>query len=1209
MEYKLNKMGRDQGRPVDVIILTITSDEKDAVINHFRPDDTVVDRDESKKALHHYWYGQIDDIDGDRWGILIAMVGSMGATVSALDTQDLLSEFRPKWLVLCGISGGVVEPSLMLGDIYLSTRIHDFSVTKKLQGENPHVIQGGGEMSNWAVSIAEGIDIYEDRLRDWSAPQTIKCERPTIDVPTTPDLEMFYASSLQERQRAFEVLTQQLNENRTRPMVRHGAIYSNNTLAKDTELLHLWKEHGADAWAVEMEAAGVRTAVSRFSETEFICVKGISDIVGIKRTEAWKHYACHTAASFTYHMIKGGLLREKVSPILPPSWMDSLPQHLVPLLKMSDVDFTKAARVLSAMLMSCARPSTDLKKIIKKQRDEDKCTELWQKIRDDDNFQLAIYGVPGSGKTTLLTLLSLLAHRDSANGSKFSVEYINLHHFDEHVNNSVDEIKKRLSKDIGDRIKLANGKPIYLFVDGFDQHPRERHQGIQSYFRNEIRDKGVRVLGIGLLDHNEGKRTIADDDMKEVPANQIGTYLLLESLSLQRSISLQNLFLRYQTCLAKTDGRSVLNSDKLTLRLKKSELKRIDLFRLNVLASATTPVKKGFSAALKEFLTERVNDTIQNNNEHTADEVLRLISKNIFLNVVAKNPLPDIPFNISCWGLLFGQPIVRSYLIAMHVISVLVEIGEALPNDERTWIDNDEQKAHDCWKESGLAGKLFNAEENTFCKQFLGHQEQKQVLRAIKAIVARHNKNDAFELSHLCYLLGRLLRHQPESMKILSKLHNEYINYEHGYIADQLDKAEFYRIQMLQWTILISEISASLDNERGQYIRQYILQIRDTSWRRIANGFITQYYGDVYFDHGFMHSLESYQDELMSYRFTLDQIVPRIERMIEGDEKPYSLFDVDLATVCSLANSRQEILEQPNFDQRKCRNRARGIVELCCNNNKKIRHRSVWPFLRMTQRFLRSDRKTTAFSFITKLYELKYDTPRAGWPEMLTLRGRIESVADHTFSTMILAEMLLPEERPIELSEEEEYSKADIVRKLLIHDISEAITGDRPSISEQQEADGQYRLEEKNVAGMLSHLSTLSGVSGFGDLLMRWERCEDRHTTNAKIANFLDKVDALFQMVVYGKRYSDQRNSNWTAFYEKLFADVQTAAGDHPFLLKLMYTCTEWAKWEWESPNDYLQHEDMFDGYMKYYPGFGKRGKPIPLEAGIPKADIWGEAN
>ncbi len=56
-----------------------------------------------------------------------------------------------------------------------------------------------------------------------------------------------------------------------------------------------------------METAGVYEAAQTIKhQYPVIAIRGISDIVGLQRDQAWTEYACETAAAFTHAFIMTG---------------------------------------------------------------------------------------------------------------------------------------------------------------------------------------------------------------------------------------------------------------------------------------------------------------------------------------------------------------------------------------------------------------------------------------------------------------------------------------------------------------------------------------------------------------------------------------------------------------------------------------------------------------------------------------------------------------------------------------------------------------------------------------------------------------------------------------------------------------------------------------------------------------------------------------
>jgi nucleoside phosphorylase len=76
-----------------------------------------------------------------------------------------------------------------------------------------------------------------------------------------------------------------------------GPIASSDRLVKDPELLIPWLQTARNLLAIEMESGGVYRAARE--RCPMLAIRGISDIVGLKRSDAWTQYACASAAAFT----------------------------------------------------------------------------------------------------------------------------------------------------------------------------------------------------------------------------------------------------------------------------------------------------------------------------------------------------------------------------------------------------------------------------------------------------------------------------------------------------------------------------------------------------------------------------------------------------------------------------------------------------------------------------------------------------------------------------------------------------------------------------------------------------------------------------------------------------------------------------------------------------------------------------------------------
>src|SRR5260370_22739861 len=96
------------------------------------------------------------------------------------------------------------------------------------------------------------------------------------------------------------------------PKFLTGTIASSNTLVRSDAVLAQWLQDARSIWAVEMEVAGVYQAAQHIRQQyPVMAIRGLSDIVGFKRDDDWKLYACHTAAAFAHAFIAAGIVEPR----------------------------------------------------------------------------------------------------------------------------------------------------------------------------------------------------------------------------------------------------------------------------------------------------------------------------------------------------------------------------------------------------------------------------------------------------------------------------------------------------------------------------------------------------------------------------------------------------------------------------------------------------------------------------------------------------------------------------------------------------------------------------------------------------------------------------------------------------------------------------------------------------------------------------------
>lgn len=139
------------------------------------------------------------------------------------------------------------------------------------------------------------------------------------------------------------------------------------------------------------------------------------------------------------------------------------------------------------------------------------------------------------------------------------------------------------------------------------------------------------------------------------------------------------------------------------------------------------------------------------------------------------------------------------------------------------------------------------------------------------------------------------------------------------------------------------------------------------------------------------------------------------------------------------------------------------------------------------------------FATLYSLYDLKH-VERVGWKKK-GLKS-VESVADHTFSALILGFFY---------KETKDLNREKLFELILIHDLCETITGDL--------------IPNDKVSLSDKHISELSAIEiiaqGIGDsrVLNLFNEFIEGKTEEAKFARDLDILDMLFQSQVYSSKY------------------------------------------------------------------------------------------
>ena len=170
--------------------------------------------------------------------------------------------------------------------------------------------------------------------------------------------------------------------------------------------------------------------------------------------------------------------------------------------------------------------------------------------------------------------------------------------------------------------------------------------------------------------------------------------------------------------------------------------------------------------------------------------------------------------------------------------------------------------------------------------------------------------------------------------------------------------------------------------------------------------------------------------------------------------------------------------------------------------------------------------------------------PRTGWLDRGVPPAQVESVADHSFLTALIAWLAALEDPSLDATR--------VLKLALIHDLAEAIVGDEPPYAASAvpapadrdalraffsrrhvrtaESKAAKRLAEDEAFATLSHLM---GPHASAELAALWEEYESHETPEARFVKQADTLEAFLQ------------SRHYAAMDTELPLDGFTAMADH----------------------------------------------------------------
>lgn len=259
--------------PVDFLIITPLPEERAAVLERLRPYRKLpLSPDDVRIYYGSHLNAAFSGGGKGRYKVVVASPLDMGRVEAATATADAIRLWRPEFVLLVGIAGGLARAGVKLGDILIAEQIVDYELQKLTPGD---------ERIRWKThAVAPQLLEAAKHFTDDRWVRAIAAKRP---VPGAPER-------------------------------RFGAIATG-----DKVIANDWMEKHRGVWdrlvGVEMEAGGTAIAASQSANSpRFFMIRGVSDLADGEKDTAgvvsWWQYACEVAASFAIALLRTG-------PVLP----------------------------------------------------------------------------------------------------------------------------------------------------------------------------------------------------------------------------------------------------------------------------------------------------------------------------------------------------------------------------------------------------------------------------------------------------------------------------------------------------------------------------------------------------------------------------------------------------------------------------------------------------------------------------------------------------------------------------------------------------------------------------------------------------------------------------------------------------------------------------------------------------------------------------
>ena len=1016
----------------------------------------------------------------DQIDAAVVCIGKIGNEESRPVTEICVKELKPKLVINVGIAGAIDE-DLRLGDVIIAKEVNNYLDRAKVKQKDPSkpltfedIEFAGVSQSSTSYWVTQIDNLKYTNIATWKHINDKRKDDYSSSIPESARNHLEHKHFVRQ---GFTLMT--------------GPIASGPIVGASAEFKKKLREKNRIFIALEMEAYGVLDAIhnDRQNKTESIIIKAISDFGDERKKEldnvnggGIRAWAMRNATTLLLHFVQGIDFAKT-----PISVKQGTAKEISSIEELMNV--THSIVVENYLADPYDKPSCVSKISYEAYSNFYKTVTVWLHPIAGNIFEhlyekfkkqhdtLYARGNPGTGKTSFLSVLYWFLLDKRKQDSSAPIPFlVNFHRFNHHSasQDAVESLCIQL-KVLTRVASLNKALELWVLVDGHDEFARH-----QNALWNELESTLKQCAQIRVI----GMRPV-DDNSYLIGQDQLA--LGFESVRTD-SPKLKD-FISHFIAISQFEGQE----EALSEMIAGYNLIEVDLFTVSLIIKHKEFFRSnaGFSGLLGKHCIEFLI--------HRRVKHLLAPASNAAYNLeIYRGKLPltsEDDFRI--WELINSHSGIRNYLIAYYICEKLRAIGGGAPlkiNDE--------------------LNHVYPFKINKLCTGIInrGGDVAREVLNGIEKVLLSAETSHTAK-ANACYLAGRvhLDQFKNKAKSILDQLRERMDKQNFTFKNSDEEK----RFLLLTRTMSISLSYLGEFSAQDEYIGNLL---RKPNWDEFNRGFHLEYYGDSEYDPSV--PLLS-MDNLEPCPNTFAQLKKRLKQ-----KKGSPITQIEFYTLVSLAQHRHV---SGRLDAAK-RSEIIFLIDEIISLHKSVISDQLHEYVIMVKSHLGLEKFSSVEPF-HRLYQLKF-TRRSGWIERKIADG--ESVTDHTQSAYLIGLYFLPER----WIQDKAYSKEKILNMLLIHDLSEAITGD---LLPEQRNEGVSRIESSiyKQIGMLGTYPDVAPLHMIDDL---WTEFEHKRSINSLIAKEIDRLENLIQLIIYNRK-PEYKIPDYATWRDGLINEIRTELG------------------------------------------------------------------